>query len=838
MYYVHSCVSICCIQLSKGKNVTLIDRSRQWVINCRRADLDKKSTEALNRGNVLCSEHFEPSLVIKTKTKQLLRRDAIPTLFKVSNPPPSVTPSRPAPKERICEIPSTSTQNLSEAHSSSYSHEQDSPLIFQSLKRKINSERCKNFRLRKKLKTSHEDETASGTAKQEEEANEDHRELERLLKKHLSDQASNFVLTQIRLSKIKGSGHRWSSDEKSLALSIYHASKKAYFLLMRIFKLPSPKTLTNSLRNLEILPGFSTNFLALFKIKVSAMTAKDKLCAVLIDEMSIKSSLKYDPHRDLIEGFEDWGWGRSQYPATSALVLMARGLLSKWKQPFAYVLSKGPVKVAILHSLVKESLNRLLDVGLVPKVLICDQGSNNRALFQRLCADSTPSFDLRGSQVFFMYDPPHLMKSMRNNLATHGFVDDGKDISWEHIVQFYEQDKTSPIRLAPKLKSRHIDLKNFAKLRVSLAVQVLSHSVAAGITAMIRLAALPPDAMATAMFAERMDQLFNCFNSKSLHSRQVMGHAISDKTRHTAFLLETQHWLANLKCKNKSGTLPCLNGWQISIKSLLMLWDDLRKNHGFHYLLTDRLNQDCLENLFAVVRSKGGHRHNPSPFEFRTALRQTMVDAILVTTGRQNCKDDIDGFLFNLQHVPSRTTVRSRLRIDVARPLQPLMTVQPITITLKEDNVLIYIAGYLANKLSPLLCADCVNLLQATTDITNVQHQFLVAKGYEVCSKGGLQAPSALLFNICKEMEVVFRQSSEPGLHAEGVRSHIIRRIFGAIQELSHLKVRCQHQKCDVLYSIVSLFTNVRLHHLVRCKNEEINSKAKSSRKMNVFHNL
>ncbi|GFO24150.1 transposable element p transposase [Plakobranchus ocellatus] len=84
-----------------------------------------------------------------------------------------------------------------------------------------------------------------------------------------------------------------------------------------------------------------------------------------------------------------------------------------------------------------------------------------------------------------------------------------------------------------------------------------------------------------------------------------------------------------------------------------MLWDDVRENYGFRYLLKDRLNQDCLENLFSIIRGKGGHRFNPSPQEFRTALRQTMVDAVLVQSKSQNCRGDIDALLFSLDQVPS-----------------------------------------------------------------------------------------------------------------------------------------------------------------------------------------
>ena len=47
--------------------------------------------------------------------------------------------------------------------------------------------------------------------------------------------------------------------------------------------------------------------------------------------------------------------------------------------------------------------------------------------------------------------------------------------------------------------------------------------------------------------------------------------------------------------------------------------------HGVKFLLTNRFNQDCLENLFSVLHSKGAQRDNPDSREFRAALRQVIL---------------------------------------------------------------------------------------------------------------------------------------------------------------------------------------------------------------------
>ena len=77
-------------------------------------------------------------------------------------------------------------------------------------------------------------------------------------------------------------------------------------------------------------------------------------------------------------------------------------------------------------------------------------------------------------------------------------------------------------------------------------------------------------------------------------------------------------------------------------------------NSGVSFLITSRLNQDPLENLFSVIRSKGGHRSNSDPREFRSAITQTMVDNIRLTAESSNCKADVDTFLFSLENITSK----------------------------------------------------------------------------------------------------------------------------------------------------------------------------------------
>ena len=88
------------------------------------------------------------------------------------------------------------------------------------------------------------------------------------------------------------------------------------------------------------------------------------------------------------------------------------------------------------------------------------------------------------------FDPPHLLKSVRNNLKNHDFLLDNKLISWEYYIEkVYEIESAKPnmLRLVPKLTKQYIELPAFSKMKVKRAAQVFSNTVqAAMMTYMFR----------------------------------------------------------------------------------------------------------------------------------------------------------------------------------------------------------------------------------------------------------------------------------------------------------------------------------------------------------------
>jgi len=87
------------------------------------------------------------------------------------------------------------------------------------------------------------------------------------------------------------------------------------------------------------------------------------------------------------------------------------------------------------------------------------------------------------------------------------------------------------------------------------------------------------------------------------------------------------------------------------------LYSYLHEKMAFAFLLTHILNQDCLENHFAVIRGLGAFRDNPTPYMFAAAFRQVMVQHLVSPPKSANCDVDLTGVLLLLQDIEKQRPV-------------------------------------------------------------------------------------------------------------------------------------------------------------------------------------
>ena len=172
----------------------------------------------------------------------------------------------------------------------------------------------------------------------------------------------------------------------------------------------------------------------------------------------------------------------------------------------------------------------------------------------------------------------------------------------------------------------HTILTSYSKMKVKLATQVLSKSVAIALEESGN-----EEVVRTAKFYQMMNDLFDCTNVRSIteHSRK-RNHFIKLYTS-----CDDEHftWLTNVFLKYledwKQSTLTrpgtyslddrgkmfissqTYEGLKISVHSHMEAVQFLLKQ-GFQYVLTERFMEDMVEDYFGHQRARGGRSDNPT----------------------------------------------------------------------------------------------------------------------------------------------------------------------------------------------------------------------------------
>ena len=79
-----------------------------------------------------------------------------------------------------------------------------------------------------------------------------------------------------------------------------------------------------------------------------------------MDEIYLKTNMLYDISKDKVIQFVDLGGGKkSQLIATSAIVVMARGIAENWKQSLSYFLVHESSKSSEVKGILLDAINKI-----------------------------------------------------------------------------------------------------------------------------------------------------------------------------------------------------------------------------------------------------------------------------------------------------------------------------------------------------------------------------------------------------------------------------------------------------------------------------------------------
>ena len=356
------------------------------------------------------------------------------------------------------------------------------------------------------------------------------------LNEHLGNESDMFFLTllkdQARALNVPARQMRWHPLIIKWCLRIYSKSHRTYQDLRDsgFLKLPSGRTLSDYKNFCSSKSGWQTSVFQAMTDNFSyqGFSPVGKCGGLFFDEVKIKEGLVFDPSTWELVGFVDIGNGNlhpgsdsgiQKSLATHVLQFYFKSIFCKFQFPCAYFLTRG-ISAQNLNHIFWQGVGLLQGYGFTTILSCCDGAAENRAFMlmngvtEEVSQTNNPFSHF---PLFFLSDPPHLIKKLRNNIYSSGYKEisprytrclslASKPILWDHIYSVYKREKNRHI-YATDIRSSHVNLDSISKMRVKLAVQVLNTKVQKEMESCD-----PAATESTRLFIYNCDKLWSVFN--------------------------------------------------------------------------------------------------------------------------------------------------------------------------------------------------------------------------------------------------------------------------------------------------------------------------------------
>jgi len=321
-----------------------------------------------------------------------------------------------------------------------------------------------------------------------------------------------------------------------------------------------------------------------------------------------------------------------------------RSLFSKWKQP---IFAKFDQKVT--KEILLEIISALYNIaGITVVACVSDCGTTNQGLWTSLGVNVEKSWIQHpncGRKIYFFADAPHLLKLIRNWLLDSGFEWNSRYITKEPLTSLLK-DRTAEVSSTFKCTMLHIECKGAMRQRVRLAAELLSHTVS---HALIRYTPRHETENqknrreTLSNFIQITNDWFDVMNSYTENASTPLKSAYGKSyyiQQQNSALKKMFNMIQNMRCIGKKNLQVFQTATLMSINSLKSLFRDMKKNYGVHFILTHKVNQDSLENLFSQLRLKGGSNDHPTPLDTLNRLKILILGKSMIPV--QANKNTID----------------------------------------------------------------------------------------------------------------------------------------------------------------------------------------------------
>ncbi|XP_028979363.2 uncharacterized protein LOC114840356 isoform X4 [Esox lucius] len=309
-----------------------------------------------------------------------------------------------------------------------------------------------------------------------------------LINEELKDNLECYLDLLVHL--LSRQGIEYTKAQRDFALTLHLHGPKAYQYLRETLHihLPHPSSLQRWLSSLDARPGLNKMMLDMLERRRQEDEVKYGCVTLMLDAMSIKNHVQYDPQTQTMFGYVDMGDRLNETDVASDVhVFMVVGLQGYWKAPIVYYLTRSLTpqsQTALVEHALEELHRRQIRVvcmtmdGHASNVSMCTQlGCNLKA---DPCEPLKTHFPhpVTREDVFVMMDACHMLKLTRNMLQAYSPIRSiTGSINWKYIVHLNNVQKKSGLHAANRVTDKHVNFAN-QKMKVSLADQTLSSSVA------------------------------------------------------------------------------------------------------------------------------------------------------------------------------------------------------------------------------------------------------------------------------------------------------------------------------------------------------------------------
>ncbi|KAL8562565.1 hypothetical protein ACOMHN_045830 [Nucella lapillus] len=383
-------------------------------------------------------------------------------------------------------------------------------------------------------------------------------------------------------------------------------------------------------------------------------------------------------------------------------------------------------------------------------------------------------------------------------------------------------------------------------MKVILACQIFSHSVAAALKLYVSKSLMSEAALQTACFVETVNSMWDFVDSHSL-SAPVGKKPVTrsdfegDQVRFASFFNFVESWcFTNPKNDKLASNIPSHKGWLLVLSAMKGLSQKLiMEEEVLTHLYLRKCNQDHVENRHSQIRGYNGFNDHPTLPAYVNALRclscSSATSELLDKTisDGANCQPDSEHGHHPIVNPCTADVECDAENADHADPIETNsfscennlfsssfkdseMELPPV-----ESDIVQYIAGAVVRKFKQKNdCPLCVEKFTISANEATGETPSLVSlKEFKL---GCLVLVSEPLLQVFRCFELHFRVATSKGLPRANPRQTILNSFVKSQTD----DLNCE---CECLASLIASYCNISIYHEVKLFNQQLKSKVRGA---------